>query len=506
MAVGEKVYWDNRMAFVLAAIGSAIGLGNIWRFPYMCYKYGGGSFLVAYLVALLVAGLPLLILEFSLGQKIGGSAPASLGKVSKNFAWVGWMAIIVGFFITTYYSVIMSWAANYFVHSFTLAWGNDPKTFFYTNVLGLSDGILKIGSPRLPLLIGLAIVWLWIVLSIWKGARTVSKVVYVTVTLPWLILIVLVIGGLTLPGAFDGIKYYLTPDWKALLNAELWQAAFTQIFFSLSVGFGVMIAYASFLKPNSDIVNNAFIVGLSNCATAFVGGFAVFSAIGYYAQLQGVSVADVMNSGPELAFVTYPAIINHLPFAPLMGILFFVMLLTLAIDSAFSLVEAVVAGIMDTFGIGRTKTNIFVAVLAFAIGVIYTTTAGLYWLDLVDHYMTFFGLFAVAFLEAVAVGWFFDTEKLRKKINSTSQMHIGKWWVISVKFIVPLSALILLIITVIGRINASYGGYPRVSELFGGWIPILIAVLGGIVLGKFTIKMIRKDNVIVDTQDAPPSI
>jgi len=495
MAFGEKVYWDSKTAFVLAAIGSAIGLGNVWRFPYICYKYGGGAFLIAYLVALLIAGIPLLILEFSLGQRIGGAAPTALGKVDKNFAWVGWFAVFVGFLITTYYSVVMSWSANYLVHSFSLAWGNDPKTFFYSNVLNLSDGIFKIGSPQPYLLLGLIICWIWILLSIWKGARTVSKVVYVTVTLPWLILVILVIGGFTLDGAMDGIRYYLTPVWSQLLEPELWQAAFTQVFFSLSVGFGVMIAYASFLPPKSDIVNNAFIIGLADAATAFVAGFAVFSALGYYANIQGVPVSEVMKSGPELAFVTYPAIINNLPLAPLMGVLFFIMLLTLAIDSAFSLVEAVVAGFMETFAIHRTKINLIVGGIAFIIAILFTTRAGLYWLDLVDHYMTFFGLFTVAFLESIAVGWFFDTERLRQRINEHSLVHIGKWWNVAVKIVIPLIALVLLVISVIGIIQKPYGGYPRMAELLGGWIPLVLVIIIGILLGNITRKILRKSKV-----------
>ncbi|RKZ33984.1 sodium-dependent transporter, partial [bacterium] len=492
MAITEKTYWDSRTAFILAAIGSAIGLGNIWRFPFICYKYGGGAFLVAYIITLLIAGIPLLILEFALGQRIGGSAPTATGKLNKNFAWLGWFAIFVGFIITTYYSVIMSWSANYLIHSFSLAWGDTPRAFFYENVLGLSDGIFNLGSPRPWLIVGLIVCWIWIILSIWKGARTVSKVVYVTVILPWLILIVLVIGGLTLDGAVDGVRYYLTPVWSKLADPELWQAAFTQVFFSLSVGFGVMIAYASFLPPKSDVVNNAFIIGLADATTAFVGGFAVFSALGYYANIQGVSVAEVMKSGPELAFVTYPAIINHIPLAPLIGVLFFLMLLTLAIDSAFSLVEAVVAGFMETFGITRIKTNLLVGGFAFIIGILYTTRAGLYWLDVVDYYMCFFGLFAVAFLEALAVGWFYDTENLRKKINKNSMVHIGKWWNVAVKIIVPVSAFILLIISIVGRIKSSYGDYPRIAELLGGWIPIVVAILGGVALGRETIGVIRK--------------
>ncbi len=492
MARIEKVYWDSRTAFILASIGSAIGLGNVWRFPYICFKYGGGAFLVAYLIALFFIGIPLLILEFGLGQRLGGSSPTALAKTHKGFAWVGWLAVIVGFFIVTYYSVIMSWAANYLVHSFNLAWGNDPKTFFYTNVLNLSEGILDFGSIRIWLLVGLVVCWIWIILSIWKGAKTVSKVVYVTVLLPWLILLILVIGGLTLDGAGEGIKYYLTPDWRQLLNPELWQAAITQVFFSLTVGFGVMIAYSSFLPPKSDVVNNAFIIGLADAATAFVSGFAVFSALGYYAHIQGVPVADVMKSGPELAFVTYPAIINHLPLAPLVGVLFFIMLLTLAIDSAFSLVEAVVAGFMETFGIARIKTNLIFGGIAFLFGILYTTQAGLFWLDLVDYYMCFFGLFIVAFLEAIVVGWFINTDDLRKKINENSMVHIGKWWNVAIKVIIPVAALALLSISVVKLFTAPYGDYPQVTQLLGGYLPLLIGIVGGVFLGKATIQMLKK--------------
>ena len=491
----QKVYWDNQTTFVLAAIGSAIGLGNIWRFPYICYKFGGGAFLIAYIISLVIAGLPLLLLEFAIGQRIGGSAPTSMAKVSPKLAWVGWMAVGVGFFITTYYSVIMSWAANYLYYSFNLAWGDTPRTFFYQNVLGLSDSIFSIGALKLPLVIGLIVCWIAIILSIWKGAKTVGKVVYVTVILPWLILLLMVITGLTLPGAFEGIRYYLTPVWSQLLNGELWQAAFTQVFFSLSVGFGVMIAYASFLPSKSNIVKNAFVIGISDAVTAIVGGFAVFSALGYYAKIEGCQVCDVMRSGPELAFATYPAIINHLPFANIAGILFFFMLLTLAIDSAFSLVEGCVCAVMETFGLKRWKANLGVGFIAFAVGLIYATNAGLYWLDVVDYYMSFFGLFAVAFLQTIAIGWFFGADKLRKRINTKSETNIGVWWNYSVKYIIPLVSLAILIIVIWGRIGSSYEGYPRTAELLGGWIPLAITILGGVFLGRRTVRMLRRGSL-----------
>jgi len=498
----EHAYWETRVGFVLASIGSAIGLGNIWRFPYICYKFGGGAFVIAYLIALIIVGIPLLTLEFALGYKMKGSAPLSLGRIKfilsgyeensptltrkGKFEWIGWFALLVGFGIVTYYSVIMGWAANYLVYSFNLKWGENPSKFFYENVLALSKGIFEIGSVQWKILVGLAASWVWIVLSIWKGARTVGKVVYFTVTIPWIIIVIFVIRGLTLPGAFEGVKYYLTPNFKMLLQPELWHAAFSQVFFSLTVGFGVMIAYASFLPPRSDIVNNAFLVAFADAATAYVGGFAVFSTLGHYAKLMNTSVANVMRSGPELAFVTYPTIINHLPLAPLFGVLFFLMLLTLAIDSAFSLVEAGVAGLMDKFGVRRKWANIGIVVVAFLCGIIYCTKGGLYWIDVVDYFMNNFGLFVVAMLESLIVAYIYGADNLRNFANSVSEIRVGKWWSFCVKFAVPFSSLLILMFTFRKVLLSSYGGYPRLAEFLGGWL-----VLGTFLLISFLLSRIK---------------
>ncbi len=493
----EKTFWDSRMAFILASMGSAIGLGNIWRFPFICYKHGGGAFLIAYLIALFIAGIPLLLLEFALGYRTGGSAPFSFSRIKfvykakegnkeittreGNFEWIGWFALFIGFFITTYYTVIMGWSVNYVWHSIKMSWvGFEGGTegFFYKNVLHLTRGVFDLGKIQIPIVIGLFISWVWIILSIWKGAKTVSKVVYVTVALPWLLLIVFVIRGVLLPGAMEGIRYYLIPNFNKLLDMELWHAAFSQVFFSLSVGFGVMIAYASFLPPRSDIANNAIIIALADAATAYVGGFAVFSALGYYAHILGKPVSQVLKSGPHLAFVTYPEIISKLPLAPLFGVLFFLMLLTLAIDSAFSLVEGVVAGLMDKFGIKRSAANIGVGVVAFLIGLIFTTGAGLYWLDITDHFMNFFGLFVVGFLEAVVVAYAFSVEDMRKYINSVSEVKVGKWWSFSIKYVVPLVSLLLLFFSLREILYRSYGGYPALAVFLGGWLPLIISILG----------------------------
>ena len=502
----EKVFWDSRMSFILASMGSAIGLGNIWRFPFVCYKHGGGAFLIAYLIALFVAGIPLLILEFAIGHRTGGSAPFGFSKINftykgnienkevkKNkgtFEWIGWFALFIGFFITTYYTVIMGWSVNYIWHSIKMSWvgfEGGPEGFFYNNILHLTKHVFDIGKIQIPIVIGLFISWIWIVLSIWKGAKTVSKVVYVTVGLPWFLLIVFVIRGVSLPGAIEGIKYYLVPNFSKLLDLQLWHAAFSQIFFSLSVGFGVMIAYASFLPSKSDVASNAIIIALADAATAYIGGFAVFSAIGYYAQTLGKPVEEVLKSGPHLAFVTYPEIISKLPLAPVFGVLFFLMLLTLAIDSAFSLVEGVVAGLMDKFNIKRSVANIGVGVVAFVIGLIFVTGAGLYWLDITDHFMNFFGLFVVGFLEAIVIGYAFSTEDMRKYINSVSKIKIGKWWIYAIKYAVPLVSFTLIFFSLRDILYKGYSGYPALALFIGGWLPLIIAILGAYFLTKMKI-------------------
>ncbi len=466
----EKEYWPSRMSFVLAAIGSAIGLGNVWRFPYVCYESGGGAFLIPYLVALFTAGIPLMILEMGLGHKMEASAPLAFSKTGKGKEWIGWLAVGVGFMIICYYVVVMGWCVNYLGYSFNLAWGEDTKTFFFDNFLHKSDNIKDVLTLNPAILIGFLISWVLIILCVWKGAKSVGKVVYLTVPLPWLCLIIFVVRALTLPGAEQGIAYYLTPNFAALKDGRVWLQAYSQVFFSLSVGFGVMIAYASFLPKKSDIVNNAFIVSLADCGTAFLSGFAVFGTLGYYAHEMGVEVKEVIGQGIGLAFITYPSIINHLgSLKVVFGIVFFVMLITLAIDSAFSLVEAVAAAFMDKWGARRVKVNLTLGLVALLIGIIYTTSAGLSWLDIVDHFMNNFGLVVVGLLECIAIGYFYGTRKIREYVNSESEFSIGKWWDVMIKFVTPCILLISIIMVLRERIHIPYGGYPRWAEVVAGW-------------------------------------
>lgn len=480
-----KELWQSRTSFVLASIGSAIGLGNIWRFPYVCYECGGGAFLIPFLVALLTAGIPLMVLEYSVGHKFSKPAPLALGSLKKGFEVLGWFALLVGFGIATYYAVIMGWAFNYLGYSFNLAWGDNTQSFFFDQFLKISESPMQLGSVQWMIALGLILTWIAIVAAIWKGAKTVGKVVYFTVIIPWIILLVFVARGLTLPGALEGLKYYLTPNFSALLNYRVWLHAYSQVFFSLTIGFGVQITYASFLPRDSDVVNNAVLVSLADAATAFVGGFAVFSTLGYYANQSGLPVSEVVQAGPQLAFVTYPTIIQMLPFGSVVfGTLFFLMLLTLGIDSAFSLVEAGAASLIEKYKLKRLHVNIGFALIAGLVGLIYTTRSGLYWLDIVDYFMNNFGLLVVGILMCIAVGWFYKHEEIREYANSKSDFTIGKWWDFSIKYLTPVVVGALFLTNVVDRVKSAYGGYSRIAEFIGGWLVIITFVVVAVFLFK----------------------
>jgi len=475
--------WASRPAFIMAAIGSAIGLGNLWRFPMVAYENGGGAFLIPYIVALITAGIPLIILEYALGQHFQGSSPGALGRVKKPFAMIGWWALGVGATISFYYAVIMGWSWDYLVFSWTQPWagGPDNAAAFFAHVLKRTSGPGEFGGISWPVLIGLAVTWAWIYWIIKKGVLRVGKVVMLTVPLPVLLTLLILIRGLTLPGAVEGLRWYLTPDFSALMSGKTWLQAYAQVFFSLSLGFGILTAYASYLPKRSDISNNAFITSFADAGFAYFAGFSVFSVLGYLAQAQGVPVCDVCEGGPSLAFVVYPTAISLMPGAPLIAAGFFLTLLTLGIDSAFSIVEGVVAGLRDKWNISQNAAATGFCIFGFLVGILFTTGAGLYWLDIVDHWMNNYGLVVIGLLECIAIGWFYGTKKLREYINEVSDFKIGWWWDLFIKWITPLALGWALVANVVEEIRVPYEGYPTWALLAGGWgVVALIIVVAAI--------------------------
>ncbi len=477
--------WGSRTSFVLAAIGSAIGLGNIWRFPYICANNGGGAFLVAFVVALITAGVPILIMELSMGHRFQKAASGSMAAVKPRFEVLGWIFVGIAFVITTYYAAVMSWSFKYVWDAFSLGWGENTSDFFFKDTLGITSGPFEFGGIKGSLLIGLVLTWVSITACIWKGPETVGKVVYATVLIPWLILIVLVLRGVTLDGAALGLAYYLKPTFSKLLSGKVWLAAYTQVFFSLSIGFSIMYAYGSYLPRKTSLVTDAYIVAVGDSLTAFFGGLAVFGALGYLSAQTGTPVTELKASGPGLAFVVYPTIINKLPMLnTLFGVMFFVMLLTLGIDSAFSLVEGVTAAIRDKFGWSHKRANLTVACIGFLFGLIFISGAGLYWLDIVDYFMNFFGLALACLIECIVIGWIFRTTNVISHVNAMPGLKIGKLWETMIKFVAPAIIACLLVTEVIARIRAPYEGYPRAAELIGASIMFVVIPCAAYFLAK----------------------
>lgn len=468
--------WASRQAFIMAAIGSAIGLGNLWRFPMVAYANGGGAFLIPYVVALITAGIPLMILEYSLGSFFQKSTPGSLREANRRFEMIGWWALGVGTTISLYYAVIMGWSWDYLACSFGQPWCDNAQ-YFFDNLLGVTDGVSHIGRISWPALIGLAVTWACIYWIIKKGVLRVGKVVMITVPLPAILLVLILIRGLTLPGAVDGLRYYLTPDFRALTNATTWLQAYAQVFFSLSLGFGILTAYASYLPKRSDIANNAFITSFADAGFAFFAGFAVFSVLGYLAQAQGVPIANVVKGGPSLAFVIYPTAMTLMPLAPVIAAMFFITLLTLGIDSAFSIVEGAVAGLRDKWHVSQQRATLYFCIFGFLGGLIFTTGAGYYWLDIVDRWMNDYGLVVIGLLECIAIGWFYGTDKLRAYINEVSDFDVGVWWDIFVKWVTPLALGWAIVANVVKDIREPYGGYPGWALVAGGWGVIAVIVV-----------------------------
>jgi len=486
----EKIYWPSRWVFILAAIGSAAGLGNLWRFPYLAFENGGGAFVFAIIIANLLIGIPLLMLEVGLGQKMQKGAADAFGAIKKNLRFVGWTGIVLAFMVLAYYMAVVSYGVNYFASSFTLSWMPDASSFFFNDVLQISAGPEMLGGISFPVLAGLLLAWALVYFSAWKGVKSISAVVKWTATVPFAILFILIIRALTLDGASDGLRLFLIPEWEALANPKLWLAAFSQVFFSLSLAFGIMIAYGSLNKRNTEITKSALWIAGGNFAVSIMSGLVVFGTLGYMALQQGVAVNEVVAGGPGLVFVVFPEAINLLPaLNSVIAVLFFGMLLMLALDSAFSLLEALAVSIRDRFGGVSTKKVAFV-ITFFGIlaGIFYSTKSGLYFLDITDHFIVSYGLVIMGILEAIIVGWMWKSDELVKFIKKRSDIHFEKLWLFSIRWFTPLFLGILLIWNVYTELQAPYEGYPVTALIYVGLIPIILAPIVGLILDKLTTK------------------
>ncbi|KAA9395267.1 sodium-dependent transporter [Kocuria coralli] len=469
----------------MAAMGSAIGLGNIWRFPYIAYENGGGAFMIPYLVALLSAGLPLLMLDYAVGHRYRASAPLSYRRLHPKAEFLGWWQLCICFVIAAYYGVIIAWAGSYTIFSVTEAWGDDAEGFFMGQYLQVADHVAP-GFDFVPqVLVGLALVWVVLLVVMALGVqRGIGRFNVIFIPLLLVMFAAMVIIALTLDGAASGLDALFTPDWSALSDSTVWMAAYGQIFFSLSVGFGIMVTYASYLKRKSDLTSTALVVGFANSSFEILAGIGVFAALGFMATASGVGVGDVVSSGIGLAFIAFPTIVSEAPLGGLLGVLFFGALTFAGFTSLISIVEVIIAGIQDKLGLGRLAGTLTVVIpLAAASLLLFPTTTGLNLLDITDAFVNNFGIVAASLVAVILLSSGLSAlPGLRDHLNAVSAFKVGRTWMIFIGGV----AVVVLGYTIIGQMTTvlaeGYGGFPTWYVMTFGWgMAIALVVISVIV-------------------------
>lgn len=482
----KREQWGSKMGFILAAVGSAVGLGNIWRYPYLLYSNGGGAFLIPYFFALATAGIPLMILEYGFGHKFKGSTPLAMARANKKWEWLGWWPSINSFIILTYYTLILSWAVNYMFLSLKQSWGTDTNAFFFNSFLKVTGGPFEIGGIVWPVFFGITAVWAinWFICykGVSGGIEKVNKVLLPTLVG---IMIVIVVRGVTLPGASLGLNKLFTPEWSKVMDPKVWVAAYGQVFYSLSLAMGVMMTYSSYLPEKTDINNSAFMTAFANSGFEFLAAIGVFGILGFMAASQGVPVDEVASQGIGLAFVVFPKVFALMgPLGTVFGILFFVCLFFAGLTSSVSLVEAFSSAIMDKTGYERKKVVTFAAAAGYLISIIYSTGAGLYFLDIIDAFINAYGIVVVGLAEAFVVGWLYGPHKVREHTNAISYYSVGKWWDVMVKYVTPIVLTFMMVQNLINEIKAPYGGYPAEALALLGWSVIVLGILVSVFMSK----------------------
>lgn len=480
--------WSARSGFIIAAIGSAVGLGNIWRFPYVAYENGGGAFLIPYLIAIFAAGLPLLFLDYAVGHKFRKAPPTAYKKLMNSEA-LGWWQVMVTLIIGIYYASVLSWAGSYIYYSIGQKWGEDTQAFFFNTYLQNGTG-LEFGFVP-TLFWGLVIVWAITMFILYGGVKKgveLSNKIFI----PLLVILftILVIQALRLPGATEGLNAFFTPNWEAMTNYKVWLAAFGHIFFSLSVGFGIMLTYASYLKTKTNLTGSGVVVALANSSFEILAGIGIFAALGFMAYSAGVPVNEVVSGGIGLAFIAFPKIISSLGAGgDLFGFLFFSSLAVAGITSMVSILEVPIASFQDKLGWSRKKAVTIVAGgSAIVSTLIFSTKSAITFVDIIDYFANNIGIVLGGLLSIVLVSWFRRPllAQLKDHVNQYSSIKLGKGWDFLLTVITPLSLLVALGLTFKAVVTEGYGGYaPEVL-----W-PIAGAVLAVFIIGAIGFSCLK---------------
>ncbi|ELU16913.1 hypothetical protein CAPTEDRAFT_153408 [Capitella teleta] len=531
--------WSGRLDFLMSCISYAVGLGNIWRFPYLCYRNGGASFLIPYLTFLALCGMPLFFLEVSYGQ-FASLGPISVWRMSPLFKGIGWGMILISGIVCIYYNIIIAWTLYYLFMSFspTLPWSTcdnswnteqcalknrswsevnassfddnvtllatvatnvsalkrttPSEEFWSHHVLKITSGIDDVGGIRWELLGCLALAWFVVFLCLIKGIKSSGKVVYFTATFPYIVLLTLLIRGVTLPGSLEGIKFYVIPQWDKLLSLKVWGEAAMQIFYSIGAGWGALITFASYNKFHNDCYRDARIIPILNSGTSVFAGFVIFSIIGFMAHETGESVENVITEGPGLVFVVYPAAVARLPVSQFWSILFFLMLFSVGIGSQFGMFQTMTSGFSDEFKFLQTPRRKLLLTAAlcifeFLVGIICITEGGIYFFQIIDWYSSTFSLMIISLTETLVIMWIYGAEMFYKDLELMIGYKPCLWWRILWSGVTPAIILFVFIFTAVLHSPVTYGDYEYPSWAIGlGWVFAICSIvpLPGIAIYK----------------------
>ncbi|XP_032683170.1 sodium-dependent nutrient amino acid transporter 1-like isoform X2 [Odontomachus brunneus] len=506
----KRATWGSDTEFLMSCIAMSVGLGNVWRFPFTAYENGGGAFLIPYILVLFVVGKPFYYLEMIMGQftssssvKIWSAVPALRG--------VGWAQTYSTAAVGTYYCALMSISLLYFVRSFATQlpwstcledWGDScvdsakkgnitdnitvvrssAELYFTKTVLkekeNIDDGV---GLPDWKLTVCLLIVWVCICGLVARGVRTSGKAAYFLAIFPYIVMICLLIRAVTLEGAVNGIVFFIKPNFEKLFEADVWYAAVTQCFFSLSVCFGGVVMYSSHNNFNHNIYRDVIIVTTLDTLTSLLAGFTIFGILGNLAYELGTDdISRVVRSGTGLAFISYPDAIAKFSVLPqLFSVLFFLMLFVLGIGSAVALVSSLNIIICDQFPTWKHwHVVIGTAVIGFLAGTLYCTPGGQFMLGLVDFYAGSFIIFFLATLEMSGTFWVYGLENLLDDVEYMLQRRPSVYWRICWAIITPLLLAGILIYTIINLKPLTYSNVPYPSSAhIVGWTLFTFGVL-----------------------------
>lgn len=489
----QREHWSARSGFIMAAIGSAVGLGNIWRFPYVSYENGGGAFFIPYLVALITAGFPLLFLDYVVGQKYKGAPPIAYKRMVPSAEGIGWIHVAVCLVIGIFYASVLSWAGSYALFAFSQAWGDDPQAFFFDTYLQNSSTLTTAIAPNL--LIGLVVVWILSLTIMYGGIKKGIELAN-RIFIPLLIVMfaIMVMQAVSLPGAVKGLDSFFSPDWSKMTDPKVWLAAYGHVFFSMSVGFGIMVTYSSYLQKNANLTGSGLVVGFANSSFELVAGIGIFSALGFMATQSGVPVSEVVSGGIGLAFIAFPKIISTMGAAgTLAGVLFFGSLFVAGVTSMVSILQVPSSALQDKFGWSNTKAVSVVGLVSATVSImLFSTKNAITFVDIIDHFTNNVGIVMSAVLFLVWVSWF-NRDLLPKFVrhtNAISSIKLGKAWIGVLTFVTPLLLIVTFVLSLYGLITEGYNtkDYPISLQVMTGWSVVGFFILAGIVMPKIKNK------------------